>query len=164
MQFADAVDAVGQPDRQQRHRKALLALVTSSRPRARNPSSSSLSDGIIDRKYLTISSGENVSMPAGTGVWVVKTLVAITCWRASSKVSGRSSSMHADALQRQERAVPFVHVEDGRLDAQRRRAPNAADPQDHFLLDAQLGAARRRAWLVMSRSAGAFSWRLVSSR
>ena len=51
-------------------------------------------------------------MPAGTGVCVVKTLVAITCWRASSKLSFAVLQQRADALQRQERGVAFVHVAD----------------------------------------------------
>jgi hypothetical protein len=32
-------------------------------------------------KYFSISSGGNMSIPAGTGVCVVKMLVAITSWR-----------------------------------------------------------------------------------
>jgi hypothetical protein len=46
----------------------------------------------------------------------------------------------ADALQRQESTVPFVHVEDRGRNAQRFERANAADAQHDFLLDAQIGA------------------------
>ena len=50
------------------------------------------------------------SWPAGTGVWVVKTVCWATSRRASSKL--RPSLLHplADRLQRGEDAVPFVQV------------------------------------------------------
>jgi hypothetical protein len=48
---------------------------------------------------------------------------------------------HADALQRQERAVALVHVKDVGLDVQRFERAHAADAKDDLLLDAHLRAA-----------------------
>ena len=55
-------------------------------------------------------------MPAGTGVWVVKTLLARAASRASSKFSFVVAHVEADLFQREERRVAFVHVEDGGLE------------------------------------------------
>ncbi len=43
----------------------------------------------------------------------------------------------ADQFQREKRRVAFVHVERGRLDAQRAQQPHAADAQQNFLHDAR---------------------------
>ena len=55
-------------------------------------------------------------MPAGTGVCVVKTLLTRVASSASSKVRPWRSMKQADPLQREERGVALVHVEDGGLE------------------------------------------------
>ena len=137
---ADAVDAVGQADGQHRHGESLLVVGDIFAAQGEEPSSSSLSDGMIARKYLSIISGENVSMPAGTGVWVVKTLVAITCWRASSKVRWFVSSiMRMRSRARKARGLRSCGRRWAGCSAP--RGADAADAQDDFLLDAHFGSA-----------------------
>lgn len=57
------------------------------RPSARNSSRESPSCVQYEAKYRSIRSGANTSMPAGTGVWVVKILLAVTASRASVKLT-----------------------------------------------------------------------------
>ena len=48
-----------------------------------NSSSNGMSNSLAKApKYLRIISRGNESLPAGTGVWVVKTLAATTTWSA----------------------------------------------------------------------------------
>ena len=82
----------------------------------------------------------NASWPAGTGVWVVKTVVRRTSASASSN-DMPALDQFADPLQDDEGGVPFVQVPDRRL---RRRAPqraDAADAEDDLLLHARLAIA-----------------------
>ena len=65
--------------------------------------------------------GSNISLPAGTGVWVVKTVEASTSSRASA-TSGPPRDQGPHPLQREERRVALVHVEDGRRASRRRPA------------------------------------------
>ena len=82
----------------------------------------------------------NASCPAGTGVCVVKTVVRRTSSSASSNDSPDSMQI-ADALQHDERGVPFVQVPDRRRRAERLERADAADAEDDFLLDARLAVA-----------------------
>ena len=71
---------------------------------------------------------------------VVKTVV----WRISFErvVEGRAALDEiADALQHDEGRVPFVEVEDRRLDAERLQRADAADAEDDFLLHAGFAVA-----------------------
>ncbi len=78
-------------------------------------------------------SGWNASLPAGTGVCVVKTLEAETSSSACLEGQFFFIHQHADALDGEERGVAFVHVADRRLVAERGQRPHAADAQQHFL-------------------------------
>ena len=90
------------------------------------------------RNNARSSCGAKTSLPAGTGVCVVKQVPAATASRAVAKSSLCSSIMHADAFQAAKRRVPFVHVADGRRLAEGPQGPDAADAQDHFLADAHV--------------------------
>ena len=94
-------------------------------------------------KYVSISSRGNRSMPAGTGVWVVKTSPARTASSASANVRPSSTISSADALEPEEAGVALVGVE--HLGA-RCRAPSqgahAADAEQDLL--AAAGARCRR--------------------
>ena len=56
-------------------------------------------------------------MPAGTGVCVVKILLARVASQRFLEIQPMLALQHADALQRQERRVALVHVVDGGLQA-----------------------------------------------
>ena len=85
--------------------------------------------------------GSKRSMPAGTGVWVVKTLLARAASRASSKLRLFVAHVEADLFQREEGGVAFVHVEDGGLEAHRLQGAHAADAEHDFLADAGIDVA-----------------------
>ena len=79
-------------------------------------------------------------MPAGTGVWVVNTVLDRTTVSAVSKSSLLGDHVLADALQAQEAGVALVHVEDvrGRVALDRGEGADGAHPADagqHLLLD-----------------------------
>ena len=80
-------------------------------------------------------------MPAGTGVWVVKTLLARAASRASSKLSFCVAHVQADLFQREEGGVAFVHVEDGGLETHRLQGAHAADAEHDLLADARIDIA-----------------------
>jgi len=80
------------------------------------------------------------SLPAETGVWIVKTLLARVRSRASSRATP-FSTQGAGTLHEQERGVAFVEVPDGRLDAQGLDGAHAAHAQDQLLVEAHLAAA-----------------------
>ena len=80
------------------------------------------------------------SLPAETGVWIVKTLSARTRSRASSSaVAGRD--VLPGPLREQERRVALVEVPDRRLDAERPQRPDPADAEDELLVEPHLAAA-----------------------
>ena len=85
-------------------------------------------------------SAVKASCPAGTGVWVVKTLCARTCCTASSydapaatSSRTRSTSMNA--------ACPSLACHTRGIDAHGPKHPYAADAEDPFLPQPQLGPA-----------------------
>ena len=85
-------------------------------------------------------SAANRSLPAGTGVWIVKTLSRRTRSQASSSVvAGRH--VLAGPLREQERRVALVQVPDRRLDPERPERPDAADAEDELLVEPHLAAA-----------------------
>jgi hypothetical protein len=61
---------------------------------------------------MWIRSAENRSMPAGTGVWVVKTVAGTHASSASSKVSPVVADELADPLDPEEAGVALVGVVD----------------------------------------------------
>ena len=71
---------------------------------------------------------------------MVKTVVCRISSSASSKLDAALDEI-ANALQHDERGVPFVEVEDAGLDAERPQRAHAADAEDDFLLDARLAVA-----------------------
>ncbi len=103
-------------------------------------------------------------MPAGTGVCVVKTLLARAA--SSAFVEAEPGVAHEDAhlLERQKGRVAFVHVEDGGLEAQRLERAHAADAQHDLLPDARIviAAVERIGDVAILRQT--FSGMLVSSR
>ena len=93
------------------------------------------------RGSCATSSGSNASLPAGTGVWVVKTVEARTSSSASARSAWPSAMQRPQALERQERRVALVHVEDRRREADRGQRAHAADAQQDLLPDARLAVA-----------------------
>ena len=85
--------------------------------------------------------GEKRSKPAATAVWVVKRFPARVAARATSK--GWPGLFHetASALENGEGRVPLVQVTDLGLQAERAEQAPSADPEQQFLLQAQLRAA-----------------------
>ena len=77
-------------------------------------------------------------MPAGTGVWVVKTLLTRVASSASSNVELLALDEQPDALDREESRVAFVHVEDGGLVAERLKRAHAADAEHDLLANARI--------------------------
>ncbi len=108
----------------------------STRPRPINCSVEMPSSSRSGPRCSSISPRSKRSWPAGTGVWVVKTVCWATSRRAASKVmpssfiSVRMASSVAKAL------WPFVQVIHARHDAQGPQRPDAADAGHHFLADA----------------------------
>ena len=88
-------------------------------------------------KYRCMSSTGKRSMPAGTGVCVVKTQP-----RTVSTASERQALADelAERAPAEEAGVPLVRVEDLRLEA-RLQGPDAADAEEDLLADAVLGVA-----------------------
>ena len=88
-----------------------------------------------------MSAGAKRSKPAATAVWVVKRLPA----RGDRQrdLESPSGFLHeaSGTLQYRERRVTFVQMADFRLDAERREQSPSADPEQHFLLEAQLRPA-----------------------
>ena len=85
-------------------------------------------------------------MPAGTGVWVVKTVPARAACSASSKVEALRLDELADALETQEAGVALVGVEHLGLGgagdaAERAQGAHAADAEQQLLLEPVLSAA-----------------------
>ena len=103
-------------------------------------------------------------MPAGTGVWVVKTLLARAASRASSKLSFCIAHVEPDLLEREEGRVAFVHVEDGGLETHRLQGAHAADAQHDFLADARVDVAAVEGIGDVAILRQTFSGMLVSSR
>ena len=85
-----------------------------------------------------------ISLPAGTGVWVVKTVERLD---VRDRVVGRHAVLdeRADALDREEGGVALVHVEDVRVDAERLERADAANAEQQLLADAVLAVAASRA-------------------
>ena len=80
-------------------------------------------------------------MPAGTGVWVVKSTPARTASTASAKLSPSSTMQPADALEAEEAGVALVGVEHLGVDAERLERPHAADAEEDLLAQPVLGVA-----------------------
>ena len=72
---------------------------------------------------------------------MVKTLFCRLAASASSNVRPLLLHQHADPLDRQERRVAFVHVEDGGLEVQRLQRAQAADAEHDLLADARVDVA-----------------------
>jgi hypothetical protein len=83
-------------------------------------------------KYFSMSSRGKRSMPAGTGVWVVKTVPARTASMASPR-RARRPTMLADALEAEEAGVALVGVEDLGSTPERLERPDAADAEQDLL-------------------------------
>ncbi len=79
-------------------------------------------------------------MPAGTGVWVVKTQPGRTASTASPKVSPPADQL-AHPLQPEEAGVALVGVEDLRVEPEGLQRPHPADAEQDLLADAVLGVA-----------------------
>ncbi len=89
---------------------------------------------------MSISQRGNSSLPAGTGVWVVKTLSLRVFARAFLKVMP-GGDQFTRPLEGQEGGVRLVHVPDGRVEIQCPQGTHAADSQQHFLGHAQVEIA-----------------------
>jgi hypothetical protein len=134
VQLAHAVREGGGAQRQRRHVEARGLVGPSGRPRARSSARERPSSWAVrSPKYLSMSSGGNTSLPAGTGVWVVKTLPARAASRPSAEAEPVLSHEHADALEAEEGRVALVHVAHRRLEAQRAQGAQAADPEHDLL-------------------------------
>ena len=83
--------------------------------------------------FCSTSDGSKISLPAGTGVCVVKTVDARS--RAMRVVARELLLLDelAQPLELEERGVPLVHVEDRRLDAERAQRPDAAEAEHELL-------------------------------
>ena len=109
-------------------------------PSAANVSQSKPHRSTSAPTFLRTSSGSKTSFPAGTGVCVVNTVDARSrCTRrvAVDAVVGEL----AEPLELQERGMPFVHVEDRRLDPERAQRAHAADAEHELLVDPVLAVA-----------------------
>ena len=139
------VGALRQPQAHVRHVELRRIVLGAERQHAR-PAGRRAAAGSADRRRSsgrTMSIG-NRSMPAGTGVWVVNTVLARTTVSAVSK-SRPAAGGHvlADPLDPEEPGVALVHVEDlGRrqpLDlGERTDRAHTADPGQDLLFDAVL--------------------------
>ncbi len=115
-------------------------------------------------KYCVIRSGPNVSMPAGTGVCVVKIEVAITAWRTSSKASvgWRSSSTRIRSRAEKALCPSFMwNTVAGTFIAASARVPPMPSTISWRI---RISVPPPYSLAVMSRAATGFSGRFVSSR
>ena len=80
-------------------------------------------------------------MPAGTGVWVVKTRAAAHGLDGLGEGEARRRRPPADALEAEEAGVALVGVEHLGVDAERVEGPHAADAEEDLLAQAVLGVA-----------------------
>ncbi len=147
VQRGDAVGALGQPQPHHGHvEQVRLAAAGRSPCRARGSGPTSTpGSSPSSPKWRATSSRSKRSMPAGTGVWVVKTVPARTASRAASK-SEPVVGEFADALQAEEAGVALVGVEDlGRGvagdPAVGAHGAHAADAEQHLLEQPVLAAA-----------------------
>ena len=90
--------------------------------------------------YWRTSSVPKRSLPAGTGVCVVKTVEARIASSASSR-GRRPSTSDAQPLEREEGGVALVDVEDGRHDAERGQGARPADAEHELLPEPVLAVA-----------------------
>ncbi len=92
------------------------------------------------RKYFSISSLGKRSIPAGTGVWVVKMVAARTASIASAKLEPLLHDEPAHPLQAEKAGVALVGVEHLGFLPDGVEGPDAADAEQYLLTDAVLGA------------------------
>ena len=85
-------------------------------------------------------SGSNASWPAGTGVWVVKTVLQRTSATASFHAAPADDQL-AHPLQHHEGGVPLVRVPDAGVDPDGTQHPHAGDAEQPFLPQAQVRPA-----------------------
>ena len=85
-------------------------------------------------------SASNRSLPAETGVWMVKTLSLRTLASASSRLCPVRDVL-ARALGQQQRRVALVEVPDRRRQSERPQRANATDAQHDLLVEPHLAAA-----------------------
>ena len=85
-------------------------------------------------------------MPAGTGVWVVNTQRARASRERRPRAAAPVRHPIGGELERSERRVALVEVEDARLDPEHPQRPDGADPEQGVLAE-----ARERVALVEPR-------------
>ena len=151
VQLGDAVGALGEAEAHHRHVEdaGLAAVVVLGAEREHPVDGDARASASCRRSTAATSSRGNRSMPAGTGVWVVKTVPARETSSAVSKSSARPGLVDgelADALDAEEARVALVGVEDlrrrgagdARPDAQ---GAYAADAEEQLLAQPVLGVA-----------------------
>ena len=112
----------------------------SARPSSSN-SCASTPGGAIASRYGWASWRSNCSLPAGTGVWVVKTVVRASDVEARGRRGAALLQRLAQPLHLQQGAVALVDVPDAGLDAQGGEGLGAADPENRLLGQAHLAPA-----------------------
>ena len=148
VQLGDAVGALRQPQAHHRHVEHRgVAAGDSPRRRARGSSRTGTpATALSPPKNVSIWSRPKRSMPAGTGVCVVKTVPARTTSSASSNVRPSLVDQLADPLEAEEAGVTLVGVVDVRRGRPGEPRPHpqgadAADAEQHLLLEPVLAAA-----------------------
>ena len=114
-----------------------------SAPRPSTSSGSQPTSRIQGSRCLRTSLRSKVSLPAGTGVWVVKTVVPL---HRRERLGQAVAHPHALAgpLEGEEGHVALVHVPDRGVDPERAQGAHAADPVHDLLAQAHLAPAARR--------------------
>ena len=99
--------------------------------------------------FRSTSAASKSSLPAGTGVCVVKTVDARSrCQRVVARELLVLDEL-AQPLELEERRVALVHVEDRRLEAERAQRAHAADAEHELLAEPVRAGRRRRARSVI---------------
>ena len=138
-----AVPAAAQPERELRHARLLGRVAGSARNRPRNPRSPSPSRSASPPYAAMSSSGEYVSFPAGDRRVRREDDPPSARPRARPRGSRPAATSSRRELERRERRMALVQVQDRRLDPERAQARTPPMPEQAVLREPDRAAARR---------------------